>query len=238
MIPPKFLPAALALALLPMPGLHAETNPDAPDTAEAPAKADANDRVIPDPAPSMPGSGTPPKANPNAANTPSAKEIAAATQATTAWLEDIDAEDYAKAWEAAGPLMQNSITEEEWTQQMKLAAQNVGRVKYRKLDMSSLRNSVPLPDGTKVQGTYVVLRYNSAFSIASEAKEIVTFQKVKDGEWKAAGYYVEATGSDQSPAVDVKAQTDVNVRQGDAENGAESADAPATEAKPDSPAGT
>jgi Protein of unknown function (DUF4019) len=58
---------------------------------------------------------------------------------------------------------------------------------FRKLGKTQRAQSLPgAPDGN-----YVVMQFDTSFANKKNAVETVTFVQEKNGQWKAAGYYIK-----------------------------------------------
>lgn len=103
-----------------------------------------------------------------------------------AWLGGLDAGDYAHSWKEAAEFFQKSITAEAWGEALTNLRKPLGTVKSRKIRDMKEANALPgAPDGK-----YWIIQFDSSFAAKAEAVETVTFMLDKDGEWKAAGYFI------------------------------------------------
>lgn len=110
----------------------------------------------------------------------------AATSAAQTWLAEIDNGDYAQSWQKASAFFQNAVTEEKWKAALETVRKPLGNLASRKLQKTQSATSLPgAPDGQ-----YVVMQFSASFANKPSAIETVTFMQEKDGQWRAAGYYI------------------------------------------------
>ncbi len=113
-----------------------------------------------------------------ASNFPS-QAIVAAEQ----FVELIDDNDFAVAYESASELMHLSHSEADWVARVKLSALLVGSVKERKLVSVLVRESYPrFPDGE-----YLLVYFESQREHKQKATEVVLVQAVA-GKWQVCTY--------------------------------------------------
>jgi serine/threonine-protein kinase len=110
-----------------------------------------------------------------------------ATAAAETWLGHVDAGDYAGSWREASAYMQEAITEQAWVASLTRVRTPLGQRLSRQLTQVQHTKSLPgAPDGD-----YVVMQFDTRFANKQAAVETVTFLQEKQGEWKAAGYYIK-----------------------------------------------
>ena len=113
--------------------------------------------------------------------------IGDASAAADAWLEQIDAGDYAASWRASSSLFRQMVTEEQWTDAHGKVITVLGSALERELRGTEHRTAVPgAPDGH-----YVLLTYDTRFEHKQEAVETVVTMLDTDGEWRVGGYFVQ-----------------------------------------------
>ena len=117
---------------------------------------------------------------------PAAGVDKAAISSAEAWLNAIDAGRYSESWKGAAPFFQGAVTEKGWTKSMESFRKPLGSLISRKL--KSARPMTELPGAP--DGQYVVMQFNTSFANKKSAMETVTFMLEKDGQWRAAGYYI------------------------------------------------
>ena len=111
----------------------------------------------------------------------------AATAAAETWLSHVDAGEYAGSWREASAYFQGAITEQAWVALLNGVRTPLGTVLSRQLKQAQHTKTVPgAPDGD-----YVVMQFDTRFEHKQAAVETVTFIHEKQGEWKAAGYYIK-----------------------------------------------
>jgi serine/threonine protein kinase len=110
----------------------------------------------------------------------------AAVEPAQTWLRDIDNGHYAQSWTNAAAYFQSAITSEKWAEAVRQVRQPLGSLISRKLKTAQEMSTLPgAPDGQ-----YVVMQFQAAFANKKSAVETVTFMLEKDGQWRAAGYYI------------------------------------------------
>jgi len=118
---------------------------------------------------------------------PRSNTNSAAVEPAQAWLRSIDAGNYAPSWTNAAALFQQAITPEKWMESMQAFRQPLGSLISRKVISAQEMASLPgAPDGR-----YIVMQFETSFTNKKSAVETVTFMLEKDGQWKAAGYYIK-----------------------------------------------
>lgn len=110
-----------------------------------------------------------------------------ATAVAAAWLDYVDAEDYAESWREAAAYFQGVVPEKTWIESLNGVRKPLGRVGSRQLKNVQYTKSVPgAPDGD-----YVIMQFDTSFENKKTAVETVTVMRDKDGKWRAAGYYIK-----------------------------------------------
>jgi hypothetical protein len=118
------------------------------------------------------------------ADQPAEKPIIAAAQS---WLGEIDSGNYGNSWKQASSYFQGAVTEKNWTDALTGARRPLGKLLARKLAKTQSATSLPgAPDGN-----YLVMQFDTSFENKKSAVELVTFMREKNGDWKAAGYYIK-----------------------------------------------
>ena len=113
--------------------------------------------------------------------------IADAVEAAEAWLGLLDKSDFGHSWETAAVLFRNAVTEDQWQQKITAARTPMGKVVFRKLEMSKYETTLPgAPDGE-----YVVLQFKTHFENKMNAVETVVPMMDPDGRWRVSGYYIK-----------------------------------------------
>jgi hypothetical protein len=102
-------------------------------------------------------------------------------------LAQIDSGNYAKSWKEASAYFRGALTEKAWTDALNGTRKPLGKLVSRKLTKTQNAQSLPgAPDGN-----YAVMQFDTSFINKKDAVETVTFMQEKDGQWKAAGYYIK-----------------------------------------------
>jgi len=113
-----------------------------------------------------------------------AERVAAAS--ARAWLGLIDDGRYSQSWKDASTYFRGATTENGWNASLRGVRAPLGRVLSR--DLRSAKETTILPGAP--DGRYVVMEFGTAFANKASAVETVTFMMDKDGQWKAAGYFI------------------------------------------------
>jgi hypothetical protein len=111
----------------------------------------------------------------------------AATSAAQTWLATIDKGDYARSWQEASSLFRNAVTEDKWKSSLDTVRKPLGKLTSRTVKKAQFATSLPgAPDGQ-----FVVVQFDTAFENQKAVAETVTFMLEKDGQWRAAGYFIK-----------------------------------------------
>jgi hypothetical protein len=103
------------------------------------------------------------------------------------WLREIDAGHSAQSWTNAAAVFQQAITSEKWVEAVQQVRKPLGPLVSRELKSAQELTSLPgAPDGR-----YIVMQFETSFANKNAAVETVTFVLEKDGQWRAAGYYIK-----------------------------------------------
>jgi len=110
----------------------------------------------------------------------------AATAAAQTCLTVIDNSEYGQSWQNASALFRNAITEDKWKTALETVRKPLGDVVSRTFKSAQAMTKLPgAPDGQ-----YVVMQFETSFANKKPATETVTFMLEKDGQWRAAGYFI------------------------------------------------
>jgi serine/threonine protein kinase len=111
----------------------------------------------------------------------------AAVEPAQTWLRDIDSGNYAQSWTNAAAYFQSAITAEKLVESLQQVRKPLGPLISRKVKSAQELMSLPgAPDGQ-----YIVMQFETSFANKKSAIETVTFMQEKDGQWRAAGYYIK-----------------------------------------------
>lgn len=108
-----------------------------------------------------------------------------AKAAMTAWLKDLDAEQYADSWEAAAPMFQAQVSREQWQQMAAKARQPLGALVSRELTAAEYKSALP----GAPPADYVIFVFTADYAERSGTTETVTAMLV-DGAWRGVGYFI------------------------------------------------
>jgi serine/threonine protein kinase/tetratricopeptide (TPR) repeat protein len=110
-----------------------------------------------------------------------------AVAAAQKWLEAIDGGHYAESWTDASDYFRSAITQDKWASGLEAVRKPLGSLISRDVKSAQLMTELPgAPDGQ-----YVVMQFETSFANKKTAIETVTFMREKDGQWKAAGYFIK-----------------------------------------------
>jgi len=111
----------------------------------------------------------------------------AAISAAHTWLSVIDKGEYSKSWQEASIYFRGAISRDRWEASLAGVRKPLGRLVSRRAISSQRTRELPgAPDAS-----YVVIRFRTSFENKNSAVETVTFMMDKDGNWKAAGYFIQ-----------------------------------------------
>jgi len=128
---------------------------------------------------------SPPAATADATDNP-------AIQAMLAWLKIIDEGKYADSWNDNSKLFKQQLTAEKWAAALKSAREPSGAVKSRTLIGSQQVDEIPWPTGPRViKGTFMIAQFATTMEKTGAMIETVTFEKERDGVWRASGYFIK-----------------------------------------------
>lgn len=119
-----------------------------------------------------------------------------ARQAAEEWLELTDSGSFDESWNQAASLLQDEVTQDEWTSQSEDVTNQVGSIEERNFMGGQYQENIPnLPEGE-----YVIMQYEATPSdLDQKLMEIVATTK-EDGEWKVAGYTMRPAAQQQAPS--------------------------------------
>ena len=109
----------------------------------------------------------------------------AARQSVDAWLSLIDAGDFSGAYDATGSLFRESVTAEEFRNNMEERLTLLGALESRTL--SSTQRLTTIPDAPP--GDYFVFEFDGVYELRPNARERVTAMSESD-EWPVVGIYL------------------------------------------------
>ena len=111
----------------------------------------------------------------------------AATAASQKWLAEIDNGQYGQSWQDASDFFQSKVSQQTWISELTTVRKPLGGLESRNLQFAQYTTQMPgVPEGQ-----YVVMRFGTSFANKKDAIETVTFMQEKDGQWKAAGYFIK-----------------------------------------------
>jgi hypothetical protein len=110
-----------------------------------------------------------------------------AVSSAKAWLTLNDQGNYAECWKEAAPYLQNTITQDAFSNSLNAARKPLGDLVSRKLISSQHVTELPgAPDGQ-----YVVMQFETSFANKKSAVETITVGPEQDDQWKVSGYYIK-----------------------------------------------
>ncbi|RPF72291.1 helix-turn-helix domain-containing protein [Aurantiacibacter spongiae] len=128
--------------------------------------------------------GPPPAAQASQAQ---ADRLAGATvvAAARAWVELVDAGEYAQSWERAGPMFRAQVSAQQWGDTVRPVRAQLGALQSRDAGSGVLEDSLP---GAPA-GEYAVIQFPAQYAAAGEVTETVVLRR-ENGAWGVVGYFV------------------------------------------------
>jgi hypothetical protein len=187
-----FFALAAALAWLPIPPAAAQPAPaPAAPKAQPPAAA----TVPPVAAPTAPVPAAAAAAGSNdAADAALAATIAAAGAEGDRWLDLIDRGKFDESWMAAAVVLQETITQKEWSADLAARQPKLGRTIMRERKTETYSKTLR---GAPT-GDYVIVTYLTKFEKTPLVEETLAVAKDAIGQWHVAGYDIKLS-SVQAP---------------------------------------
>jgi len=103
------------------------------------------------------------------------------------WINLIDQQQYSSSWLAAGGLLRDVITQDQWAAAMQAVRRPLGTVSSRKV--SSHQTAKNLPYGTK--GNFMIIKYETNYSRKPNSIETITLMtEGRLGQWKVISYQI------------------------------------------------
>lgn len=109
-----------------------------------------------------------------------------ALQVSESWLVLVDNGKYLESWEILAGLFKDSITQEEWINDLNRSRKPLGRLLERRLTNTQQAESDP----DSPVGDYLIFQYESSFENKKPAVETVSVIKDPDGKLRILGYSV------------------------------------------------
>ncbi len=104
------------------------------------------------------------------------------------WLDLVDRERYRLSWEAAGHVLKDEVSKEEWVQTVGATRLHRGIVLARRLAESETTEAVAgLPPGE-----YVLVSFETAFRETGDSVESLILAHEGEG-WKVVAYFVRSS---------------------------------------------
>jgi hypothetical protein len=114
------------------------------------------------------------------------RKSAEALESAEAWLQLVDAGQYAEAWEASARANQEAITKDKMVKTYGGFRPQMGDVVSRQLKSANYTSSL----AGAPPGEYVVIEFNTTFENDRRFLERITPMLDTDGQWKVSGYYL------------------------------------------------
>lgn len=117
---------------------------------------------------------------------PETEAVEKAQRAAQSWLAMADSGQYTATWDQAAKLFQSAISRSEWERTLAAVRDPVGKAENRVMTSVAYTRQLPgAPDGQ-----YVVIHYQTQFSMQPNAVETVTPMMDADGNWRVSGYFI------------------------------------------------
>ncbi len=159
-------------------------------------------QVTPAAAQTAPGPATPQTAAPAASAADAAADpamaatIAAASTESDRWLRLIDQGKFDESWVAAATVLQESLSRDEWTADLKARRPKIGRTIMRERKSASYSRTLR---GAPT-GDYVIITYLTKYEKTPLAQETLAVAKDALGLWHVAGYDIALASVDAMTA--------------------------------------
>ena len=102
-----------------------------------------------------------------------------------AWVQLIDAGDYAQSWAEAGPTFRSSVTADLWATQAGAVREPLGDTITRTVKSVDERETLP----GAPEGPFRIVTFDTDFGSASGSTETVVLRQA-GGEWGVVGYFI------------------------------------------------
>lgn len=112
---------------------------------------------------------------------------ASAVVAAERWLQVVDDGRYGMSWKEASSFFREGVKEREWETSLRAVRKPLGKLSSRLLKRTNYRAVLP---GAPA-GDYVVVQFDTVFEGQRGAVETITMMLDKDGQWRAAGYFIK-----------------------------------------------
>jgi hypothetical protein len=109
--------------------------------------------------------------------------VAAATDESAHWLEELDAGRYPEAWRDTAQIMRAGHSLDEWIREIGAPREKLGKPLIRELKRGDY--SIEVPGAPK--GEYVTVVYLTQYSHAPPVQETILLM-MEDDRWHVAGY--------------------------------------------------
>jgi len=127
---------------------------------------------------------------PQLSKKPDEQRLEASRIAVAAFLEQIDAGQYAQSWDTASAYMKNDIPREQWIAQLTETREQVGKLVERTEEKHLYANNLEEKKGVPA-GEYFTFIYSAKYEKRDEVRETVTLMFEKDKVWRVAGYFTK-----------------------------------------------
>ena len=102
------------------------------------------------------------------------------------WIALVDAGQWAKSWEQAGPTFRDAVTAKQWGAQVEPVRKPLGAVVSRQLKAVTPYNELP----GAPSGDYLVVQFDTNYAAAPGAVETIVLEKTGSG-WGVTGYFIK-----------------------------------------------
>lgn len=107
--------------------------------------------------------------------------------AAEAWIEVVDAGDYAASWRESAAHFKSAVDEAAWVAILEGSRKPMGGKVSREVESAEYRTGLP---GAPA-GDYVVVQFLTSFENRTGVIETVTPMREDDGVWRVSGYYIK-----------------------------------------------
>lgn len=113
------------------------------------------------------------------------EEFSDTERAALAWVQLIDAGEYAQSWAEAGPTFRSSVTADLWATQAGAVREPLGDTITRRVKSVDEREALP----GAPEGPFRIVTFATDFGAASGSTETVILHE-EEGEWGVVGYFI------------------------------------------------
>jgi len=105
------------------------------------------------------------------------------------WLGEVDDGNYEQAWNDSAKFLQEKVDLSKWVEVMNKIRKPLGKCTSRTFfNVPHFAKQLSSNSGSRIEGTFIFVRYNSVFETQPHVTETLIFQKENDGAWRPMSY--------------------------------------------------